>query len=136
MRKDARDAVYKILYAKLFNEVDGEFIAETYADLKLSKADAEFSDSLLRIITEHFDEITAEIDRLAVGYSYERLYSTVKCALCLAFAEMKYTEVPKIVAIDEAMTLLRRYSDKDGMNFANGVLAAYKVELESADANN
>ena len=136
MRKDARQAVYKILYANLFNETDEEFKNQIFEELKLGNPDKDFANSLLTLIDEHFDEISADISRLATGYTYERIYSTVKCALILAFAEMRYTEVPKVVAIDEAMTLLRLYSDKDGMNFANGILASYKTELENTNAHN
>ena len=135
MRKDAREAVYKILYAKLFNENDENFKSEIFIESKLSDKDAEFADELLAVISEHDAEIAENIERLANGYSYGRIYSTVKCALLIAFAEMKYFgDIPLVVSIDEAMTLIRLYSDKDGMNFANGILAAYKKELEEENA--
>ena len=137
MRKDAREAVYKILYAKLFNENDESFKEEIFSESTLNSADREFAEELLKTINLNEEEITKDISRLAIGYSFDRIYSTVKCALILAFAEMKYFDsIPLVVSIDEAMTLLRRYSDKDGMNFANGILASYKSELEKNNANN
>ena len=41
MRRDAREAVYKILYADLFYENDDEFEKETMEESSLSKDDEE-----------------------------------------------------------------------------------------------
>lgn len=137
MRKDAREAVYRILYAELYNDSNGEdFIKEVYEDLKLTDSDIDFANSLRTVIKEHRSEIDADIDKFAIGYSIERIYSTIKCALIIAFAELKYfDDIPSVVSIDEAVTLVRKYSTKDGINFANGVLASYKKFLENTDEN-
>lgn len=132
MRKDARDAVYKILYADLFNDNDEVFEKEMFGENKLSKEDSEFARSLLNAIKEHKSEIEGIISSYARGYKFERLYSTDKCALYIAVAELKYfADVPNVVAIDEALSLVRKYSTDESLNYVNGILASLKKDLEA-----
>lgn len=131
MRRDARDAVYKILYADLFNDNDEVFEKEMFGESKLSKEDQEFARSLLNVINEHKSEIEEIISSYAKGYKFERLYSTDKCALYIAVAELKYfADVPNVVAIDEALSLVRKYSTDESLNYVNGILASLKKDLE------
>ena len=132
MRRDARDAVYKILYADLFNDNDEVFEKEMFGESKLSKEDLEFARSLLNVIKEHKSEIEEIISSYAKGYKFERLYSTDKCALYIAVAELKYfADVPNVVAIDEALSLVRKYSTDESLNYVNGILASLKKDLEA-----
>lgn len=132
MRRDARDAVYKILYADLFNDNDEVFEKEMFGESKLSKEDSEFARSLLNVINEHKSEIEEIISSYAKGYKFERLYSTDKCALYIAVAELKYfADVPNVVAIDEALSLVRKYSTDESLNYVNGILASLKKDLEA-----
>ena len=132
MRRDARDAVYKILYADLFNDNDEVFEKEIFGENKLSKEDSEFARSLLNVINEHKSEIEETISSYAKGYKFERLYSTDKCALYIAVAELKYfADVPNVVAIDEALSLVRKYSTDESLNYVNGILASLKKDLEA-----
>lgn len=132
MRRDARDAVYKILYADLFNDNDEVFEKEMFGESKLSKEDQEFACSLLNVINEHKSEIEEIISSYAKGYKFERLYSTDKCALYIAVAELKYfADVPNVVAIDEALSLVRKYSTDESLNYVNGILASLKKDLEA-----
>ncbi len=132
MRRDARDAVYKILYADLFNDNDEVFEKEMFGESKLSKEDQEFARALLNAIKEHKSEIEEIISSYAKGYKFERLYSTDKCALYIAVAELKYfADVPNVVAIDEALSLVRKYSTDESLNYVNGILASLKKDLEA-----
>ena len=132
MRRDARDAVYKILYADLFNDNDKVFEKEMFGESKLSKEDLEFAHLLLNAINEHKSEIEEIISSYAKGYKFERLYSTDKCALYIAVAELKYfADVPNVVAIDEALSLVRKYSTDESLNYVNGILASLKKDLEA-----
>ena len=132
MRRDARDAVYKILYADLFNDNDEVFEKEMFGESKLSKEDLEFARSLLNVINEHKSEIEEIISSYAKGYKFERLYSTDKCDLYIAVAELKYfADVPNVVAIDEALSLVRKYSTDESLNYVNGILASLKKDLEA-----
>ena len=132
MRRDAREAVYKILYADLFYEHDDEFEKETMEESALSKDDEEFANVLLSAIKEHKSELEEIIGKHARGYSFERIFSTDKCALYIAVAEIKYfDDIPTVVSIDEALSLVRKYSTEESLNFVNGILASVKKEQEA-----
>ncbi len=132
MRRDAREAVYKILYADLFYENDDEFEKETMEESSLSKDDEEFANALLSAIKEHKSELEEIIGKHARGYSFERIFSTDKCALYIAVAEIKFfDDIPTVVSIDEALSLVRKYSTEESLNFVNGILASVKKEQEA-----
>ena len=132
MRRDAREAVYKILYADLFYENDDDFEKETMEESSLSKDDEEFANALLSAIKEHKSELEEIIGKHARGYSFERIFSTDKCALYIAVAEIKYfDDIPTVVSIDEALSLVRKYSTEESLNFVNGILASVKKEQEA-----
>ncbi len=132
MRRDAREAVYKILFAEIFNDgADDAFLKETYAEQKLSKEDAAFADELLSKIRENRSEIDAVISDKAKGYTIERIYSTDRCALTIAICEILFfNDIPSIVSIDEALSLVRKYSTEESLNFVNGILATVKKEYD------
>lgn len=132
MRKNAREAVYKLLFSLQFNDkFDDNYKLFIYNEEKLSSEDVEFADELLTAYFDNEEQINKVISNLSNGYKLERIYSTDKCALQLAIAEMTYLkDIPHIVTISEAMELIRKYSTKDSPNFVNGILAEYKKQLE------
>ena len=132
MRRDSREAVYKILFSELFNsEISEDFDNFMFVEQNLNEEDTAFAKKLLSEIRAHKDEINATISTYAKGYNFERIYSTDKCALTLAVCEMKYfDDIPSIVSIDEALYLVRKYSTEESLNFVNGILAGFKKSLE------
>lgn len=135
MRKDSRDAVYKILFSKIFNDVDDvEFKNYIYGEDKLSAQDTDFANELLEKITENEQQILSDIQLYSKDYKLDRIYNADKCALIIGFCELKYfTQTPSIVAIDEAVNLARKYSTENSIAFVNGVLAKYKKVLEGTN---
>lgn len=133
MRRNAREVVYKTIYSTLFNgENTEELFNELLEDYKLDDDDKEFAKNLLNAVREHKDELDRIISGLARNYRLERIYSTDRCALYLGISEMTYfDDVPKIVAIDEALALCRVYSTAESLNFVNGIFAEYKKILEN-----
>ncbi len=131
MRRDSREAVYKILFAELFNDTtDDNFEKFIYEDMNLSNEDRAFAQSLLVAIRDNKDYIISTVAEYAKGYKPERIYPTDKCALYLAIAELKYfDDIPNVVSIDEALSLVRKFSTEESLNFVNGILAAYNKSL-------
>ena len=131
MRRDSREAVYKILFAELFNDTtDDNFEKFIYEDMNLSNEDRAFAQSLLVTIRDNKDYIISTVAEYAKGYKPERIYPTDKCALYLAIAELKYfDDIPNVVSIDEALSLVRKFSTEESLNFVNGILAAYNKSL-------
>lgn len=132
MRKDAREAVFKLLFSNQFNDkFDEEFKKYIYLDCKLSKDDVAFADEILENFYKNEDEINGIISELSKGYKLERIFMTDKCAMQIAICEITYLKnIPIIVSISEAMELVRKYSTPESPNFVNGILAEYKKRVE------
>lgn len=138
MRRDSREAAYKVIYAENFNAAaDADFIVEVYKEHALSDADVKFADKLIAAVRNNKSEIEEIISKHVEGYKIERLYSTDKCALMLAVAEMKYfDDIPAVVSIDEALYLVRKYSTDESLKFVNGILASFKRSSEVTEGDN
>ena len=133
MRSTARETVYKYLYAKLFNEeTDDKYFKTLLKDKDLTEEDRLFAQELKDTVEAHESEIVSAVRDLAKDYTYERIFSTDKCALYIAVAEIKYfDDIPTVVSIDEALSLVRKYSTEESLNFVNGILASVKKEQEA-----
>ncbi|EDX85711.1 transcription antitermination factor NusB, putative [Synechococcus sp. PCC 7335] len=66
--------------------------------------------------------IDAQLNEAMEKWSIRRLARVDRDILRLAMIEIVYMDVPKKVAIDEAIEMAKRYSDEDGYRFINGVL--------------
>ena len=72
---------------------------------------------------EHRAELDAEIARLARGWELDRIAALEKSIMRVALYELHHRDdVPTEVAIDEAVSLARRYCGADAPGFVNGVL--------------
>lgn len=133
MRKDAREAVFVLLYRDMYsNEIDAELTDKIYKSHKLSKSETQFADSLYATVNEHMDELLGIISDLSVAFKLNRIFPTDKCALLIGLAELKYyPDVPKIVAIDEAVNLAAKYSSEKSHDFVNGILARFIKDAEA-----
>lgn len=133
MRRDAREAVFSLLFRDLFNEEsDLNFKRKIYGEYKLSESDIVFADLLYDTVKNNMDTLLLSIEELSQGFKLNRIFNTDKCALLIGMCEMTYIpSVPKIVAIDEAVALSKKYSTEKSLQFVNGILAEYKKRLEA-----
>jgi N utilization substance protein B len=82
----------------------------------------EYAIELLGTVFRRAPEIEAELSAALVDWQLSRLPRLDRDILKIAVAEIAYLEVPRKVAINEAIELAKRYSDEDGYRFINGVL--------------
>ena len=126
MRKDAREVVFKVLYSELYTDYDPTLFKQLAGEANLSEGEISFAENLIKNVNEHKDEFDGIISELAQNYDLGRVYSTDKCALYIGLAEIIYSgDVPYIVAIDEALSLCKKYSSEGSVNFVNGIFAEY-----------
>ena len=113
-RSDQRRAAVFALYQ---GEVTGRPPAEALDDAK------PFTRALVDGVDEHRAELDAEIARLARGWDLNRIAALEKSIMRVALYELHHRDdVPTEVAIDEAVSLTRRYCGADAPGFVNGVL--------------
>jgi len=82
----------------------------------------DYAVQLLQTIHKERSHIDALITGSLVDWQLSRLAQMDQHILRIATAEIAYLEVPKAVAINEAVELAKRYSTQDGYRFINGVL--------------
>ena len=82
----------------------------------------EYTLHILRTTVEIRAEFDDYLDGSMVDWTMNRLARIDQDILRIAVTEMMYLELPRQVAINEAVELAKRYSEQDGHRFINGVL--------------
>ena len=117
MRKQPVEESIDAFYGTLYSE-------ETAA---APERDA-FLEELVRGTVERAAEIDALISGHAEHWRLERMPAVDRNILRLAIYEMRHTDTPAAVVIDEALELARRFSTEESVQFVNGVLDAVHRE--------
>jgi N utilization substance protein B len=76
-------------------------------------------------VTAERDELDAELERRLTDWRLDRLGAVERAILRMAMWELRGSEVPTEVAIDEAVQLSKRYASPEAAKLVNGVLGAW-----------
>ena len=71
------------------------------------------------------------ISKHAVNWRLDRMAAIDRAILRLAMHEMRATDTPAKVVINEAVDLAKKYSSDDAGGFVNGILDAYHKSLQN-----
>lgn len=83
----------------------------------------EYARRLVEGTLDHREEIDAQIRRQAVNWRLERMSAVDRNILRLAVYELLHEDdVPKVVVLDEAIELAKKYGAEDSGRFVNGLL--------------
>jgi N utilization substance protein B len=85
---------------------------------------ADYTVELVRGVVDHQEEIDELLTSYSRDWTLARMPAVDRNALRLALYEMRHTEVPDEVAIDEAVDLVTELSTDESPAFVNGVLGA------------
>ncbi len=119
----AREAVVQTLYAlEQGNEEAPKQFEELLKEKKIKGQKAEFAKKLLNGILEHKEEIDDIIKNHLIDWSFDRLDKVDKQILRLGVYEIKYTDTPFQIAIDEAVKIAKNFSEDKAKSFINGIL--------------
>ena len=121
-RKKSREYVFRLVFEKFFHEPEIE-LEFTDEDFVFTDEDKEFANLLIGGINEHYNELIDIVKDNTVGYELERIYKVDLAILVLAVYEIKFTDTPSNIVINEAVELSKKYSTDKSYSFVNGVLA-------------
>lgn len=137
-RRNAREIVMQLLYETNFHgEEERERILYDYLremdaeEKRKNKAVIGFLEALYFGTLSHLEEIDAAIAENATNWSFERIAKVDLSILRLAIYEMKYTDVPQKVAVNEAVEIAKIYSTEKSPKFVNGVLGSVIKKVEA-----
>lgn len=113
-RKEARRQALELLY-------QWDLTHQPLASLHEGVADT-FAYDLAEEVIRHVQELDARITAAAVAWTAERLGVVERNVLRIGLHELDRGEVPREVAIDEAVTLAKRYASDEAGRLVNGIL--------------
>jgi transcription antitermination protein NusB len=113
-RKEARRTALVLLFQW---DLTGQPLASLYE----GEVD-EWASALAADVIEQADELDRRITDAAVGWPAERLGTVERNVLRVGLVELSRGEVPREVALDEAVSLAKRYASEDAARLVNGIL--------------
>jgi transcription antitermination protein NusB len=113
-RRAARRTALFVLYQW---DVTGQPLASLYE----GEVDP-FARETAEAVVAEAEELDRRITEAAEGWTADRLGAIERNILRIALHELEGDEVPDEVAIDEAVTLAKRYATDDAARLVNGIL--------------
>lgn len=123
-RHESRELAYKLIFAFDFNrEENPEDLYNTYIE-ESGELSSEISHELFAGTAGNIEKIDIIIQEYSPTRKVSRIAKAAVTALRLAIYEMTREEnpTPAVVAINEAMELVKEYGDEKSPSFVNGVL--------------
>lgn len=133
-RSEVREHIFKILFSVEFCERE-EFDEQVNLyfqenDYIRKKQQEEIAGKIMNLI-EHLDELDKEIADHAKAWNLARIGKAELSILRLAIYEILIdSEVPRKVAINEAVELSKKYCNEKAAGFINGILAKIGQEQD------
>ena len=146
-RSNAREIAVHLIYAVqcsdepvedvLAGRFDEEYYAllggenEIYSEKPGARQKAYISDVVCGVIAKT-EELEGYLAKYSIGWNVNRISRLAKAIMELAMYETLYVDdVPKNVAIHEAVLLAQKYEAAETVSFVNGVLGSFSRGLET-----
>lgn len=126
-RSKLREETFKLLYSLEFCKDDMENQINSYIEENeiIDIQDIEYVKNTINGIEKETENLVKIIsENLAAKWTIERISKIDLVLLKLAIYEIKNTDIPYKVAINEAVELAKNYGDDNSKVFVNGVLAS------------
>ncbi len=132
-RRKSRELLLQMLFQCDMGKQPPEQVQKTFwAERKDTDEEVrQYAEELFRVATERGEEIDRVIENHAVRWRMDRMAAVDRNVLRSAVAEFfGKPQVPKVVIINEAIEIARRYSTLESVNFINGVLDSVARDLD------
>jgi len=130
-RSELREIIMKVLYQVfILEESSIEFDIEKLKKEQL-EVENEFVNTVVSGVLEHKTEIYELANKYLTSWPMNRLNKVDQAIVCLGIYELRYTETPSVVAINEAIELSKKYSDEKVTKMINAVLDEIYHEKEA-----
>jgi N utilization substance protein B len=90
----------------------------------------DFAQETAEAVAERADELDRRIDEATVDWPADRLGALERNVLRIGIYELQKGDVPREVAIDEAVRLAKRYASNEAGKLVNGILG--RIARETA----
>lgn len=121
-RSMLREKIMTIVYQiSLYKSNNLEFDVDTVINENI-EIENDFVKEIVYGVMTYFDELGAIANKYLEKWSIDRLDNTGAAILRVAIYEIKYTDTPPVVVINEAIELAKKYSDDSVRKMINAVL--------------
>lgn len=121
-RSELREIIMKVMYqVYILESTNTKYDVKDLIKEQL-EVENEFVNDMVNGIIKNQKEISALANKYLVDWNIERLSKVDKAILSLGIYELKYTETPSVVAINEAVELSKKYSDEKVTKMINATL--------------
>lgn len=122
-RREARRQALELLY-------QWDLTRQPLASLHEGAADS-FAHELAEGVIARAQELDARIDEAAIDWRADRLGVVERTILRIGLFELDRGDVPVEVAVDEAVSLAKRYASEDAGRLVNGILGRVVREAKT-----
>lgn len=128
-RKEARESAMKLLFEINYKLDETDEVLNTYfEENKLNDNDKQFINEVVNGAITNLERIDKVIETYSKGWKLNRLAKVDLTVLRLAVFELKYTDTPESVVINEAVEISKKYGTEKSGPFINGILASVVKE--------
>lgn len=121
-RTEAREKIMVILYQiDFYNKEKIDYKLEDVFNENL-EMDNKYVKDIVNGVLENIEKIDEIINKYLENWDLDRLGKTDRAILRLSTYEMMYYDTPKVVVINEAVELAKKYSDDKVVKLINAVL--------------
>ncbi|MGN1000525.1 MAG: transcription antitermination factor NusB [Bacilli bacterium] len=121
-RSELREIIIKVLYqVYILESTDTKYDIKSLIKEQL-EVENDFVNDTIDGIIKNQEEISSLANKYLVDWNIERLSKVDKAILSLGIYELKYTDTPSVVAINESIELSKKYSDEKVTKMINAAL--------------
>ena len=84
--------------------------------------DSDFVNNIVSGVIKNYDELNEIANKYMNDWTIDRIDKTGASILRIGIYELKYTDTPEVVVINEAVELAKKYSDDNVRKIINAVL--------------
>jgi N utilization substance protein B len=132
-RRKSRELALQMLFQSDMGKQSAEQVRSTFWT-EQTEVDAEvrgYTEDLFRVAIDRAQEIDRLIEKHAVRWRMERMAAVDRNILRAAVAEFfGKPDVPRVVIINEAIEIARKFSRPESIDFINGVLDSVARDLD------
>lgn len=122
-RSRAREVALQALFQEDLSPRGSRDQLAPFLEARLRDVDLrDFARNLVLGVMRNQAELDALLESKAENWSLSRMAATDRSVLRLGAFEIRYSDTPDRVAIDEALELAKRYGTAQSSQFVNGIL--------------
>ena len=130
-RSELREKIMTILYQiEIYKQNNIEYNVDDVIKENV-EIENEFVKEIVYGVNTYFDELDKLANKYLQNWRIDRIDKTGASILRMALYELKYTDTPKVVVINEAVELSKKYSDNSVHKMINAVLDKIMKEEEN-----